>query len=199
MPILPKIRDRRFITIRRGGDLTDSDHRLLALFSGITLEQLAVHKKENKDDSVPDPVKAIAVSAASEAAVLYGRPVVAEDAGIYFEAFDNFPAMNTKWIMQKLGYDGIFRLLSGKNRSAYFRTVIALGDPAGAPAQVFEGIIKGRISERVFGETVDCMDYDRIFIPEGSCVPFALMMDDKRSVSHRCIAFKKLGAYLSGE
>ena len=31
--ILPKVRDRRFITIRRGGTLTDSDHRLLALWA----------------------------------------------------------------------------------------------------------------------------------------------------------------------
>lgn len=31
--ILPKIRDRRFITIRRGGILTDADHRLLALWA----------------------------------------------------------------------------------------------------------------------------------------------------------------------
>ena len=33
--ILPKDRDPRFITIRRGGTLTDSDHRLLALWAGI--------------------------------------------------------------------------------------------------------------------------------------------------------------------
>jgi len=31
--ILPKVRDPRFITIRRGGTLTDSDHRLLALWA----------------------------------------------------------------------------------------------------------------------------------------------------------------------
>jgi hypothetical protein len=30
MPILPKVRDPRFITVRRGGTLSDSDHRLLA-------------------------------------------------------------------------------------------------------------------------------------------------------------------------
>jgi hypothetical protein len=28
--ILPKVRDPRFVTIRRGGTLTDSDHQLLA-------------------------------------------------------------------------------------------------------------------------------------------------------------------------
>lgn len=31
--ILPKTRDPRFVTIRRGGTLTDSDHRLLALWA----------------------------------------------------------------------------------------------------------------------------------------------------------------------
>jgi hypothetical protein len=31
--ILPKVRDPRFITIRRGGTLTDADHRLLALWA----------------------------------------------------------------------------------------------------------------------------------------------------------------------
>lgn len=31
--ILPKIRDKRFITIRRGGTLTDDDHHLLAIWA----------------------------------------------------------------------------------------------------------------------------------------------------------------------
>src|SRR3989440_12938691 len=31
--ILPKVRDPRFVTIRRGGTLTDADHRLLALWA----------------------------------------------------------------------------------------------------------------------------------------------------------------------
>lgn len=31
--ILPKIRDKRFITVRRGGTLSDEDHRLLAIWA----------------------------------------------------------------------------------------------------------------------------------------------------------------------
>src|SRR5438067_10612360 len=38
--ILPKIRDRRFVTIRRGGTLTDSDHRLLALWAASCAEHV---------------------------------------------------------------------------------------------------------------------------------------------------------------
>ena len=38
--ILPKIRDPRFITIRRGGTLTDADHRLLALWAATCAEHV---------------------------------------------------------------------------------------------------------------------------------------------------------------
>jgi immunity protein 5 of polymorphic toxin system len=38
--ILPRDRDPRFITIRRGGTLTDSDHRLLALWAAVCAEHV---------------------------------------------------------------------------------------------------------------------------------------------------------------
>ena len=38
--ILPKIRDPRFITLRRGGTLTDADHRLLALWAATCAEHV---------------------------------------------------------------------------------------------------------------------------------------------------------------
>ncbi len=38
--ILPKLRDPRFITIRRGGSLTDDDHRRLALWAAVCAEHV---------------------------------------------------------------------------------------------------------------------------------------------------------------
>lgn len=38
--ILPKVRDPRFITLRRGGTLTDSDHQLLALWAAACAEHV---------------------------------------------------------------------------------------------------------------------------------------------------------------
>jgi hypothetical protein len=38
--ILPKVRDPRFVTIRRGGTLTDVDHRLLALWAASCAEHV---------------------------------------------------------------------------------------------------------------------------------------------------------------
>lgn len=36
--ILPKIRDKKFITVRRGGTLSDEDHHLLAVWADSTSE-----------------------------------------------------------------------------------------------------------------------------------------------------------------
>src|SRR5258705_8725321 len=41
--ILPKIRDPRFITVRRGGTLQDDDHRLLALWAADCAEHVLAH------------------------------------------------------------------------------------------------------------------------------------------------------------
>src|SRR5579884_2314776 len=38
--ILPKDRDPRFVTIRRGGTLTDADHQLLALWAALCAEHV---------------------------------------------------------------------------------------------------------------------------------------------------------------
>ena len=38
--ILPKVQDPRFVTIRRGGTLTDTDHRLLALWAASCAEHV---------------------------------------------------------------------------------------------------------------------------------------------------------------
>lgn len=56
--ILPKERDPRFITIRRGGTLTDSDHRLLALWAALCAEHV-LHLFESVRPEDPRPRQAI--------------------------------------------------------------------------------------------------------------------------------------------
>ncbi|MGY4720295.1 putative immunity protein [Naumannella huperziae] len=52
--ILPKVRDPRLITVRRGGTLTDADHRLLALWAADCAEHvLPLFEQERPDDQRP--------------------------------------------------------------------------------------------------------------------------------------------------
>jgi hypothetical protein len=56
--ILPQDRDPRFITIRRGGTLTDPDHRLLALWAAACAEHV-LHLFESEQSLDPRPRQAI--------------------------------------------------------------------------------------------------------------------------------------------
>ena len=56
--ILPKDRDPRFITIRRGGTLTDLDHQFLALWAAACAEHV-LHLFESVQPSDPRPRQAI--------------------------------------------------------------------------------------------------------------------------------------------
>lgn len=56
--ILPKVRDSRFVTIRRGGTLTDVDHRLLALWAATCAEHV-LHLFESARPHDPRPRAAI--------------------------------------------------------------------------------------------------------------------------------------------
>src|SRR3979409_444193 len=56
--ILPKVRDPRFVTIRRGGTLTDSDHHLLALWAASCGEHV-VDRFQSARPEDPRPRQAI--------------------------------------------------------------------------------------------------------------------------------------------
>ncbi|MET7656245.1 MULTISPECIES: putative immunity protein [unclassified Streptomyces] len=56
--ILPKVRDPRFVTIRRGGTLTDADHRLLALWAASCAEHV-LRLFESARPGDPRPRRAI--------------------------------------------------------------------------------------------------------------------------------------------
>ena len=51
--ILPSVRDQRLVTIRRGGTLTDADHKLLALWAAACAEHV-LHLFE--EDLSADPL-----------------------------------------------------------------------------------------------------------------------------------------------
>jgi hypothetical protein len=61
--ILPKVRDPRFVTIRRGGTLTDADHRLLALWAALCAEHVLEHFESVASDD-PRPRQAIELTRA---------------------------------------------------------------------------------------------------------------------------------------
>ena len=61
--ILPEVRDPRFVTVRRGGTLSDRDHHLLALWAAQCAEHV-LHLFEDECPSDPRPRQAVAAARA---------------------------------------------------------------------------------------------------------------------------------------
>lgn len=157
----------------------------------IELEHLDMEYEENHDSSLDE----IARDAAKKLANELQKPIVLEDTGLFFEAYHNFPGALPKFVMNSIGYKGIFKLLAGESRNAYFETVAAFCDPGQEPV-LFEGIMRGEITEEVHNEEKEEMPYDKIFIPEGKTTTISDMtLEEKNSFSQRAQAFRKFGEY----
>ena len=162
---------------------------------GFEFEQLDYDYEEGKDDSIQE----ISLKAAKYCSEKFKKEVIVEDTGCEFSAYPGFPGAMPKFVIETLGYDGIFRLLEGQNRKAVFISAIGYCKP-GEEAVVFDGKLNGTIGKEVVGEIKKRMPYENIFIPEGYEKPFALLgIDIKNMVSHRTIALNKLAEHLEGK
>lgn len=159
---------------------------------GVELEQLNIGYGEDKDVNMEE----IAKKASKELAEKLQRMIIMEDTGLYFKAYDNFPGAMPKFVFNSIGFDGIFRLLEGKDRSAYFRTIIGFCEPGNEPV-LFAGEMQGEITKEVYEPEKDGMPYTHIFIPTGTNkVMIEMTIEEKNTVSQRGEAARKLGEFL---
>jgi XTP/dITP diphosphohydrolase len=142
-----------------------------------------------------DPVE---VAKASLEAILpaFDRPLVVEDTGLCVKALEGFPGALASHAARTIGNRGILKLLEGEDdRSAYFEAAVAYGVP---PDQVwiFTGRAHGSISKEVRGERG--FGFDPIFVPSGHSRTFAQMtLEEKSGISHRALAFRRLGSWVT--
>lgn len=108
----------------------------------------------------------IAVRKARKAWERLQAPVLAEDAGVYFTQYHEFPGTLTKFIYQALGMDGIFKLVSNGDK-AYFQLhlVYYYGKDQ---YKIFKGKTDGSLHKPEEFIAPESAPYDDIFIPEGS-------------------------------
>ncbi len=127
--------------------------------------------------------------------------VFTEDTCLCFYCLNELPGPYIKWFLERLGHDGLNKLLHGFNDDrAYAQTTIAYSPGLGEEVQLFEGRTEGRI---VHARGSKDFGWDPIFEPTeeeqgyGNRKTYAEMTtDEKNAISHRGRAFIKLGEYL---
>jgi XTP/dITP diphosphohydrolase len=123
----------------------------------------------------------------------FKRPLFVEDAGLFIPALGGFPGAYSAFVHQKVGNDGVLRLMRGiGDRSAKFVSAIAYADKAGK-VRTFAGIAHGKIAQAELGHAG--FGFDPIFVPKGKNETYA-KKPGLKSDSHRARALAKLASYL---
>ena len=153
-----------------------------------------------------DTFEANAVKKAVEIARATGCRAMADDSGLEVDALGGAPGVySARYAGEPCSDDAnnekLLRELAGcNNRSARFRSVIALADPDGN-VQTVGGSCPGVILDELRGS--NGFGYDPLFVPDGFGETFAeLSSKVKNSISHRARALEKArqawGARLRG-
>lgn len=164
--------------------------------------QLITLSELNSSDDIPetaDTFEGNALIKAKFVATKWNKNAFADDSGLIVPSLNNAPGVYSARYAgtpknDEANNKKLLNALKGiENRSAYFKTVIALiweND-----IYYFEGIIEGKIIETAQGKSG--FGYDPLFIPDGFDKTFAEMtIEEKNHLSHRAIAVKKLNEFL---
>ena len=117
-----------------------------------------------------------------------------EDAGFFVDKpLKGFPGVFSSYVFKTIGNKGILRLIDDFEGSrAHFSAVIALYFKPLDKILIFEGDVKGKVSDKIRGK--GGFGFDPIFIPD--LIPnktfSELTMEEKNKISHRGLALKKL-------
>ena len=117
-------------------------------------------------------------------------PVLVEDSGLKFNAWNGLPGTLVKWFETTVGCEGMLKMLQNfDDRSATAVCCIAIHD--GKEIQVVSGEVIGTIASKIRGNKG--FGWDVFFVPEGYKKTFAEMeSEEKNAISHRKIALEKL-------
>ena len=141
-----------------------------------------------------DTVEEVAMHSAKEASDKLKCAVLKNDTGLHVEALGGFPGPYTRYVDEKLGEDGILKLLENEeNRNACFIEAFAYCEYGKDPV-VFKSITKGKIAKEKSGEYG--WSWDFIFIPEGYDKTMGNYNDEERCFVWNTDAYNELAEYL---
>nr|CAD7408404.1 unnamed protein product [Timema cristinae] len=140
----------------------------------------------------------ICINKCKEAARIVKSPVLIEDTCLCFNALGGLPGPYIKWFLDKLGPDGLYKLLAGwEDKSASAICTFAYCPGEGQEVKLFRGCTEGTIVEprgpRDFG-------WDPCFQPCAHERTYAeLPKKTKNQISHRSMALQELRKYFVSE
>ncbi len=190
---------------------TNNTHKLLEIRDALNQHfQIRGLKEMGIEEDIPEDFFTLQENAFQKAEFIYekyGLSCFADDTGLEIDALNGEPGVFSArysrmgepvYPQMEIAEGNIRKVLEklegNQNRSACFRTVIAL--IIDGERYTFEGKVEGTITNAPSG--IDGFGYDPIFMPVGSELTFAEMnLEEKNRISHRARAVKKLANFLN--
>lgn len=140
-------------------------------------------------------IEEIVLKKAKAAFEIVRTPLIVEDVGMYFNAWNGFPGPLVK-LLHEAGngsYELVLKMLSNEqNRQVEVKAVIGFHD--GEKIHILEGNFKGTFVER---KGANGWGFDPYIIPEGYNNTFGELSEEiKNTISHRARVLQKLKEYL---
>ena len=157
---------------------------------GIKVDNIKMDTPEIQADTVEE----VAKYSAKYASEKLKCSVLKNDTGLFIEALNGFPGPYTHYVDERLGEDGVLKLLKNeKNRNACFIEAFAYCEYGKEPI-VFKSITKGKIAEKKSG--IHGWSWDFIFIPDGYDKTMGNYPDEQRCLVWNTKAYHELAKYL---
>ena len=154
---------------------------------GVELRSVALDLPELQDLDVAR-VAAVKAAAARETLGAPDSPILVEDSGLVFGAWNGLPGALTKWFLTSVGNEGLLRMLSvEEDRSARAVCAVAIALADGS-TRVFTGTVEGSVAPEPRGS--GGFGWDPIFVPRGRTETYAELGPRKNEDSHRARALR---------
>lgn len=113
----------------------------------------------------------IARDKANRAWALAQKPLLLDDAGIYFEKYRQFPGTLSKFVWQGIGFEGIKCLIDTGDRAFFLLFMMYCDGPESVYA--FEGRCDGHLIKPDISDADPRLPYDTFFVPDGFDLSYA--------------------------
>ncbi len=176
--------------------VTKNEHKIEEITQILEKEKIKVKPKRM---SLQEPdlgsLEAIAKEKARQAFELTKKPVIVEDTGIYFSAYNKFPGTHAKRIFLGIGLTGLIALLKAKkNKKGYFKTIICYYN--GRVYKTFCGKLNGEFLTKPRKPKAKRLPYEKLFKPINSKKTLVEMSKkEKNKISHRAKATNKFAKW----
>jgi len=113
--------------------------------------------------------------------------MIVEDTGFFIESLGGFPGAEAAFFARTAGVEHLMPMMEGKtDRTAYFKTAIAIYMPEEDRVETFTGKMTGTVPEDKRGESHPHLPYNSYFIPDhGEGKSLAENEDLKNQEMHR--------------